>query len=165
MTSWVVQVSSSFSMGVDGTALSVSAKGEYNVSNNDDDTKGKNEVEKEYIVEAFIRINHNPLVSRVPSACSSSDEGFLLHFLRSWFRSQRQYSNSKLAQLFHVRISNQKYFRYLGNKRKISHLGSTSKNQVYVAFVSACPGWVGTHILRSKIAYGSWRERFLRFCV
>ena len=32
-------------------------------------------------------------------------------------------------------------------------------HRVRVPFVSACPGWVGTHILRSKIEHESWRER------
>lgn len=163
MTSRVVQVSSTFNTGVDGTALSVVAKVKCNASNYDEDAK-KRKIEKDDNVEAITHISYSPRASRVPDACTSSEEGSILHFLHFLFRNQRSYANSKLAQLLHARISNRKYFSYLGNKGNNFHLGSASKNRVYVPFVSACPGWVGTHILRSKIEYDSWRNiLFLAF--
>jgi NAD(P)-dependent dehydrogenase (short-subunit alcohol dehydrogenase family) len=152
-TSRVVQVSSTFNMGVDGTALSAVSHEEYKTSNINKGTKNDKIEEDENGVEAFTRTSHSPPASRVPSACSNNDEGLILNFLQSWFRSQRQYANSKLAQLLHARISNRKFFVFLES------IGSASKARVYVPFVSACPGWVGTHILRATIEYKSWQER------
>ena len=132
-TSRVVQVSSSFHMGVDGTALSVVANDEINTSNNE-------------------KMSHSPLASRTPNAGSIEREGFVLRFLVTSFLNQRQYANSKLAQLLHARMLNRKFFN-------LENQGSNSINRVYVLFVSACPGWVGTKIMRSKIEQESWRER------
>jgi len=152
-SSRVVQVSSTFNMGVDGTALSAVSHEECKTSNINKDSKNDKFEEYENDVEAITHTSHSPRASRVPSACSNNDEGMILNFLQSRFRSQRQYANSKLAQLLHARISNRKYFNFLES------IGSTSKARVYVPFVSACPGWVGTHILRATIDYQSWRER------
>ena len=143
-TSRVVQVTSTFNVGVAGTSLSVVAKEESNAPNNEGDT-------------VDVSMGHSspaPLASRAQSDRISVHDGFLLRFLKKHFRSQRQYSNSKLAQLLQARISNRKFFAYCQNQEK------DSNNRVYLPFVSACPGWVGTKILRSKIEQDSWRERF-----
>lgn len=158
MTSRVVQVSSTFNTGVDGTALSVVAKEKCEASNYDEDAK-KHKIERDDNIEAIKHISYSPRASRVPDACTSGEEGSILHHLHFFFLNQRSYANSKLAQLLHARMSNRKYFIHLGNKGNNFHLGSAPKNRVYVPFVSSCPGWVGTHIWRSKIEYESWRER------
>lgn len=132
-TSRVVQVSSSFHMGVDGTALSVVANDEINTSNNE-------------------KMSHSPLASRTPNAGNIERQGFVLRFLMTSFLNQRQYANSKLAQLLHARMLNRQFFN-------LENEGNNSINRVYVPFVSACPGWVGTKIMRSKIEQESWRER------
>ena len=163
MTSRVVQVSSSFNIGVDGTALSVVAKEKCDALNYDEDAK-KLKIERDGNAEAMKHISYSPRASRVPDACTSGEEGSILHHLQFYFLNQRSYANSKLAQLLHARMSNRNYFSYLGNEGNRFDLGSAPKNRVYVPFVSACPGWVGTHILRSKIEDESWRQRlFLAF--
>ncbi len=137
-TSRVVQVSSSFHMGVDGTALSVVPNDNFNTSDN-------------------WKLSHSPLASRTPNATRIQDQGIILQFLTTSFLNQRQYANSKLAQLLQARILNRKFFSFLGNRR--DHF----QDRVYVPFVSACPGWVGTKIMRSKIEKESWRERLFYF--
>lgn len=63
------------------------------------------------------------------------------------FRSQRQYANSKLAQILHARA--------LQNRRK-------RDNNTNITFASACPAWVGTSIispLQRESAVVSWQAR------
>eukprot|EP00548_Thalassiothrix_antarctica_P000032 CAMPEP_0194139406 /NCGR_PEP_ID=MMETSP0152-20130528/9039_1 /TAXON_ID=1049557 /ORGANISM="Thalassiothrix antarctica, Strain L6-D1" /LENGTH=403 /DNA_ID=CAMNT_0038837207 /DNA_START=21 /DNA_END=1232 /DNA_ORIENTATION=+ len=81
----IIQVSSSFHWGVDGTDLSSSS-------------------------------NSQPIAS-----LPGGSHGFF------FYRTQRQYANSKLAQIYHAR--------------------SIRKNYSNVIAVSACPSWVGTRIL------------------
>lgn len=126
-TSRIVQVSSSFHMGVDGTALSM-VQSKANTSSS------------------------APLASQASSYYNSGQEGPFLDYLKFNYRPQRQYANSKLAQMLQTKILNRKYLSQLDKQ------GHDSQNRVYVPFVSACPGWVGTEIMRSKMEQESLRE-------
>jgi len=156
MTSRIVQVSSSLNMAVDGTALAVVRNEQSNIVEKDKTNKLMFKTEKQDIVDGRTNINYSPVASRVRTPGSASDAGFFLNFLESRFRNIREYGNSKLAQLLHARISNRKFLTNIGSENKVD---IQSKNRVYVPFVSACPGWVGTHILRSTIQHESWQER------
>ena len=112
ISSRIVQVSSSLNMAVDGTDLAVLSKVGNNSMKEDDDhdeMKEENEIEKEGNVEEASRTRiHSPIASRIVSPSSSSsigsssDAGFVLNnLLEPWFRGQRRYANSKLAQLLH----------------------------------------------------------------
>jgi len=69
---------------------------------------------------------NDPIASRV-----GGSHGFF------FFRTQRQYANSKLAQILHARSLHDRYY--------------TPNNGVTV--VSACPNWVGTQIIGPKGTY------------
>mmetsp|Transcript_23111 Transcript_23111/g.54573 ORF Transcript_23111/g.54573 Transcript_23111/m.54573 type:complete len:581 (-) Transcript_23111:2296-4038(-) len=145
ITSRIVQVSSSYHMGVDGKTLAPELEGE-------SEKKGRGG-----LAYGRERTNASPIASRVSNPQSTGNAGFVLKFLQHWFRGRRQYSTSKLAQLLHARISNRIFLsHYYGGENKIDLRG---EKRVYVPFVSACPGWVGTHILRSTIDHESWVER------
>jgi len=70
-------------------------------------------------------VTEDPIASQV-----GGSTGFFL------FRTQRQYANSKLAQILHARALHDRYY---------------SKNGVLT--VSACPTWVGTQIFAPKGTY------------
>ena len=144
-TSRIVQVSSSLHMGVNGKALSVVTNEELNL---------KEETKRDSVVGSINDMSYAPLASRTSSYHGALQGGPILRYLEYFFRSQRQYANSKLAQILQARISNRKFFSYFENR------AINSANRVFVPFVTACPGWVGTKILRSKIQKESWRERF-----
>ena len=127
-TSRVVQVSSSFHLGIDGTALSM-------------------------IPSETNPLNLVPIASQTSSYYNSGEEGPLLSFLKYNFRPQRQYANSKLAQVLQTKIMNREY---------LSNQEIDSNDRVYVPFVSACPGWVATEIMRSKMEKESLREKLYR---
>ena len=130
-TSRVVQVSSSFHLGIDGTALSM--------------------IPSESDPSSLV-----PIASQTSSYYNAGEEGPLLSFLKYNFRPQRQYANSKLAQVLQTKVMNREYLSKLDNQE------IDSNDRVYVPFVSACPGWVATEIMRSKMEKESLREKLYR---
>ena len=79
------------------------------------------------------------------------------------YRSQRQYANSKLAQILHSRFHQRR-------QQEQHEVGGDGRRSQAVLFTNACPAWVGTNILRHSLVTGSsetiedaWEARAFRY--
>ena len=125
----VVQVTSTFHVGSDGSDLYSIISSDSSASDHDGD----------------------PIAAR-----PGGSDGFWV------YRSQRQYANSKLAQILHSRFHQRR-------QRERQQEGLDDRRRETVVFTNACPAWVGTSILRHSLVTGSsetfddaWEARAFR---
>jgi NAD(P)-dependent dehydrogenase (short-subunit alcohol dehydrogenase family) len=134
----VVQVTSTFHFAVDGSDLNLTNPGSETRISSSSSAKSN----------AMTTTQTDPVASR-----PGGSHGFWI------YRSQRQYANSKLAQILHS--------RFLQRQQELEEEGH---RYATASFMNACPAWVGTSIVRHALIMGSsdaietsWQARIFRY--